>query len=376
MPSLIFNGYPFANDLFAKWFLQNTLLLQPSETQEMQFQLLDYQGNGFEHALQKVYGSNPNFVLRKQLNGVKTDLLSFDGTSLLFKFKAAIDMGGKGISNAQDPVNPQDVATKAFVLANTGFSKIVSGISTGIWVVPAGVTKIKLILIGGGGGGAGSNAQNSVGEPGGGGGATTISYKAVTPGQTLNVTIGQGGLGGAAGINNGASGTETKVTSPNWSVSAAPGSGAVSSANPGGSNGALGGLASSSLGDFKMNGGQGGPGITGINNNTSNYNCAVVSGFGGGTMLYPPTPSVTSAPMFSNPGISATPNSGCGGSGATGLYGPSQGLARAGGNGGSGCKISQQRNLAFCQRTRKSRKFCRKHKTFSPFRRGSPWGCQ
>ena len=91
-----------------------------------------------------------------------------------------------------------------------------------------------------------------------------------------------------------------------------------------------------STGDFKMNGGQGGPGITGINVNNSNYNCAVISGFGGGTFLYPPTPSVTSSTMSSNPGNAGLPNSGCGGSGATGLYGPSQGLARAGGNGGNG----------------------------------------
>jgi hypothetical protein len=120
MSNLVFDGYSFGSDILARWSLQNTLALTPGETGEMQFPILNWQGNGFSFVTQTPYGSNPNFVFRFELNGVKTDLFAFDGTALTFKLENALDMNGKAITSLSDPVNPQDAATKAFVTSQIG----------------------------------------------------------------------------------------------------------------------------------------------------------------------------------------------------------------------------------------------------------------
>ena len=159
MSNLIFRGYSFSEDLLARWYLQNTVSLNPSETQEMALQVLDSLNQGFELVTQTPYGKNPNLVLRSLLNNNKTDLLSFDGNTSLLKATVPLDMGKNTIQNVADPVDNQDVATKGFVLSHantgTGFSYIKSITSSGTWTVPEGITKLKLTLIGGGGGGAG-----------------------------------------------------------------------------------------------------------------------------------------------------------------------------------------------------------------------------
>ena len=200
MSNLIFSGYSFSEDLLARWYLQNTVSLNPSETQEMALQVLDSLNQGFELVTQTPYGKNPNLVLRSLLNNNKTDLLSFDGNTSLLKATVPLDMGKNTIQNVADPVDNQDVATKGFVLSHantgTGFSYIKSITSSGTWTVPEGITKLKLTLIGGGGGGASVDKDNSIGATGGGGGATSISYRSVTPGDVLTITIGVGGGGG------------------------------------------------------------------------------------------------------------------------------------------------------------------------------------
>jgi len=66
--------------------------------------------------------------------------------------------------------------------------------ASGTFTVPAGVTKIKVTLIGGGG--KGSNASGSglgaQGGLGGGGGATVVSWLTVTPGNGIAVSVGAG----------------------------------------------------------------------------------------------------------------------------------------------------------------------------------------
>ena len=65
------------------------------------------------------------------------------------------------------------------------------------FTVPAGVTIISVTACGGGGGGGTGNnsgSSTSYGGPGGGGGAAVVGRKfAVTPGQTLAITVGAGG---------------------------------------------------------------------------------------------------------------------------------------------------------------------------------------
>lgn len=79
-------------------------------------------------------------------------------------------------------------------------------LSSGTFVVPVGVTKVLLTMIGGGGaGGAATGAVGNVGN-GGNSGYSLIKYPfTVTPGASLTVTIGSGGTGvnSLAGNNGG-----------------------------------------------------------------------------------------------------------------------------------------------------------------------------
>jgi hypothetical protein len=102
-------------------------------------------------------------------------------------------------------------------VAQLTFEGTVSSTPTRVsWVVPAGVTSISAIVVGGGGGGgtgrpstfSSNSFSSSAGASGGGGGGGGLSYKnniAVTSGQTLFITVGQGGLAGTtqAGFGGG-----------------------------------------------------------------------------------------------------------------------------------------------------------------------------
>lgn len=114
--------------------------------------------------------------------------------------------------------------------------------ANGTWVVPAGITRVLVSGCGAGGGGGGgyygAGLINVVAPGGGGGGAGTYDERsmAVTPGETLTVTVGVGGAGGAGG---------TGVTSP---AAGFAGSASVVTRGAGGS--------------LKFNGGGGGCSVT------------------------------------------------------------------------------------------------------------------
>lgn len=87
-----------------------------------------------------------------------------------------------------------------------GPSGSLGGVGTTAWVVPAGVTRVRVRLWSGGGAGGSSQATPSAGAGGGGGGYVEGIY-VVTPGQIINVTAGAAGVPGAAGSNaNGGNG--------------------------------------------------------------------------------------------------------------------------------------------------------------------------
>jgi gliding motility-associated-like protein len=74
------------------------------------------------------------------------------------------------------------------------------------WTPPAGVTKVEYLVVGGGGGTAGStNSGNFVGDfiGGGGGGAGGVlsGTYTITAGQTYNIKVGSGGIGGLKSSN-------------------------------------------------------------------------------------------------------------------------------------------------------------------------------
>ncbi len=101
----------------------------------------------------------------------------------------------------------------------SNYKNFATFLSTGSWIVPAGITKIAIELWGAGGGAA------SVG--GGGGGGYILGAFTVTPGANINFTVGTGGAGAASSNVSGSSGTLSKVIIGGFEINAQGGSGAI-----------------------------------------------------------------------------------------------------------------------------------------------------
>jgi hypothetical protein len=114
------------------------------------------------------------------------------------------------------------------------------------WVVPIGVSRIKIIAIGGGGGGGGGYSSTYVGG-GGGSGELVYAEMLVTPGTKLNITIGAGGSAGTGGSSPTAGGNGGQ-SAIQWNGQT------IINANAGGGGGA----ASSSANGSGGSGGSGG----------------------------------------------------------------------------------------------------------------------
>ena len=98
-------------------------------------------------------------------------------------------------------------ARQKFTLSGSfGPSGSLGGVGTTAWVVPAGVTRVRVRLWSAGGAGGSTQAAPSAGAGAGGGGYAEGIY-AVTPGQVISVTAGAAGVPGAAGTySNGGNG--------------------------------------------------------------------------------------------------------------------------------------------------------------------------
>lgn len=95
--------------------------------------------------------------------------------------------------------------TTAAIPGTPGFGLSVMSIFTnnGFFVVPAGITRVRVTVIGGGGR-AGENAQYS-GAGGGGGGTAIKTITGLTPGTSINVIVGAGSTIGGQGGSGGTS---------------------------------------------------------------------------------------------------------------------------------------------------------------------------
>lgn len=74
-------------------------------------------------------------------------------------------------------------------------------LASNTWLVPANVTEILIEGTGAGGGGGSGGGLGSTGGEGGKAGKYAIRRLAVTPGDTLTITIGAGGIGGTFSVN-------------------------------------------------------------------------------------------------------------------------------------------------------------------------------
>jgi hypothetical protein len=173
--------------------------------------------------------------------------LVLSGTGVWFRF----DANGAVVASNQPG---RWLRTRRFT---SGTSFVVSSDANGIYAT----------IIGAGGGGAGNTSVAAAASAGGGGGSggKGEKYWAVTPGATINYTLGTGGTGtsGAAGGNGG----DSTITGPDAVVVTAKGGlGAplataltTPSVYRGGDGGALG-----TNGDFNKGGNPGAPGIISV----------------------------------------------------------------------------------------------------------------
>jgi hypothetical protein len=147
-------------------------------------------------------------------------------------------------------------APAAEVFGANGTVVTTTGVSA--FTIPAGVTRMKVTIIGGGAGGAGCS---TLGGGGGGAGSTATSFlTSLTPGSTLEVTVGTGGAGGAAGSNDGVDGVNSTLATgttgtPQTITTITAGKGLKGLIT---GSGGSGGTASGGTGQIVLNGGGGG----------------------------------------------------------------------------------------------------------------------
>jgi hypothetical protein len=221
------------------------------------------------------------------------------------------------------------------ILNMTGLSSTFT--SSGTFTVPAGVTKISAVLIGGGGAGGGSGG-GSGGNGGGGGGLRYINDYTVSPGQTIDVTVGSGGVGGFGANAGGDGGNSLILISGIGIATAFGGKGGTSNYNDivnagaGGTgsviSGSIGGASGGSGGRSTLASGAGGGGAGGYTG---------VGGTGGSTFGTGSTGIGDVGSGGAGGGGGAPSVSGCGGGGVGVLgEGTSGSSSNGAGNAGSG----------------------------------------
>lgn len=164
--------------------------------------------------------------------------------------------------------------------------------SSQTWIVPAGVTSLKVEAWGGGGGGGGAKATSVIitfpgNGGGGGGGAYSSATLASSIPASLNITIGSGGNGGTAGgagtpggitiVKDGTSGV-TILTANGGS-----GGGGGNASNGSGGAGGNGGNFKGGNGGNSSSNGAGGGGGAGNNGNGGNGDNTATGAGGAGT---------------------------------------------------------------------------------------------
>ena len=207
--------------------------------------------------------------------------------------------------------------------------------STGTWTVPAGVTTVDLLVVGGGGAGDGATSGG-----GGGGEVKVCAGVAVTEGQVLTATVGDGGTAGTAGsnYNGGDGGTSSTAVGASPACSANGGQGGRSGGSAAAPNYYSGGpsgngTAGGSSGNSQGGGGGGGAGTAGGSLEFDPVNYYAFAGDGGSGV----TPASRSTPgLFAD--VTATFYGGGGGGGTAPII-AGTGNAGAGGNGGGGAGL-------------------------------------
>jgi len=149
------------------------------------------------------------------------------------------------------------------------------------WTIPAGVTAVKVTIIGGGGGGGGFNTGvccAALTGAGGGGGGVAIQYFTGVSG-SMTYTVGAGGARGTT--SNGSTGGTSSVTYGGTTYSATGGSGGTSDYNPSPGTGGTGSSAT-----INLSGGKGFAPLSGSPAYELRRGGGTILGMGGGANGY------------------------------------------------------------------------------------------
>lgn len=230
---------------------------------------------------------------------------------------------------------------------------------TGTWTVPDGVTSAGIVIVGGGGGGGGTQVDSWLAGGGGGGGVVSLSSYALTPGASIEYSVGAGGSG--ALDNTGTSGADGdgSVFNGITALGGGGGGGASNNGRDGGSGGGAGSPGTQSAGIALQPGSaDGGAGFAGGASTSSansygggggggssvaGQNAAGIKAGNGGLGYY-----IAGAFYGSGGGGGAFdqeiagiggPNAGSGGNGA-GPHGQDAPNGYGGGGGGAGCSAA------------------------------------
>ena len=223
-------------------------------------------------------------------------------------------------------------------------------LSSASWTVPTDVTSVSIVCVGGGAAGGSINSSYS----GGGGAGGSLAYAnnvSVTPGETLSVTVGAGGLGQSRNSGTSNSGGLSRVRRGGTTLCQAAGGGGAGATSGGAGQTANIGTVSYAGGSggtpvsFSRGGGgggaagYGGTGGAGSNGNSFNAGGAGSGGGGGGGGASPTTPGQSAG---GGVGILGQGTAGAGGNYANDGKGGSggaegvNGIGGAYGGGGSG----------------------------------------
>jgi hypothetical protein len=148
------------------------------------------------------------------------------------------------LAYGQTAIGPGDIAPSVsapllqYRLPNLrpGYASLRAFTSSGVFVVPQGVTQAKVTVIGGGG--AGGTHATLPGGGGGAGGRAVGIVAGLTPGSTIYVTVGAEGVAAMTPASGGPGGTSSFGTYVSATGGAGGGGGTVNQPTAGGSGGA------------------------------------------------------------------------------------------------------------------------------------------
>lgn len=211
-------------------------------------------------------------------------------------------------------------------------------VGTTTWKVPSGVTSVDYLVVGGGGGGA--NGYDNAGGGGGGAGMVLSGSLSVISGSTLNITVGDGGVGGAnTRFNNAGSSGNNSSFHTITALGGGGGFGSRTTATAGATQISSNSAPVGGGGSQGGNGGKGGGGSTG----NGSANSGTTGGAGGSGFASDISGSSLVYGIGGAGANSGTQNGGTNGANNTGNGGVAGGAASSssvgGGKGGSGVVI-------------------------------------